>query len=477
MEYLNFKDLKLSEDILKAINKIGYSSPTEVQSKVIPLILDEKDVYVKSRTGSGKTASFGIPICDKIDIELKEPQALILTPTRELCLQVKEDITNIGRYKRVWCTAVFGKQPVSSQAKELKQRVHIVVGTPGRALDLITRGYLDVSKIKYLIIDEADKMLNMGFIDQLSSIINELPAIRTTMLFSATLSEELLSISSKYMNSPSMVEINDVDNPIEIDEFWYETIEKDKSDLLKAIIYTKSPESCVIFCNTRERVDHVFKLLKDNSFSCNAIHGGMDQDLRLEVMNSFKMGEFHFLVATDVAARGIDIESLSHILNFDLPLEVESYVHRIGRTGRAGKTGTAITFVTPFEIRFLNEIENFIGHKLTKAVPPTEENIKLAKANYKEPEIKARVDKAAYFDKDIMKLYINAGKKKKIRTGDILGALTNIPGINNEDIGIINIQDNISYIDILSGKGNIVLKALQNMTIKGKKVRAEKANK
>ena len=481
MNKLNFENYGLSEEILKAIKLLGYEKATGVQAEVIPLGLESKDIIVKAQTGSGKTAAFGIPICERIDWDAKEPQALVLTPTRELCVQVKEDITNIGRFKRVRCAAIFGKQPVSVQVRELKQKVHIVVGTPGRAYDLIQRGALNLEKVKYLIIDEADKMLNMGFIDQVEDIIKLLPRERVTMLFSATMEDKIERLCSKYMINPVKIEITPESLTSEkINQVLYEVGSSKKLDVLQKILYVENPDSCIIFCSTKDSVDRLTDDMKDRGYTCQALHGGLEQRDRLDIMKSFKRGEFRFLVATDVAARGIDVESLSHIINYDVPVEKESYVHRIGRTGRAGSSGKAITFADPKEYRILGEIEEYIGYKIPRGEEPYKEEVDRAKKAFDEknsikPELKP--DKGTNLNKQITKLYIGAGKKKKLRAGDIVGAITSIKGVSAEDIGIIDILDYVTYVDILDGKGNLVLDSLKNTTIKGKLVKVEISGK
>ncbi|WP_027623828.1 DEAD/DEAH box helicase [Clostridium lundense] len=481
MKEWNFKYLNLSEEILKALEKLGYEKPSEVQKKVIPVAFEDKDIIVKSQTGSGKTATFAIPICEKIEIEQREPQALILTPTRELAVQVKEDISNIGRFKKIRCAAVFGKQPMTTQVRELKQRVHVVVGTPGRTLDHIERGNVNLGEIKYLIIDEADKMLDMGFIDQVEAIIKTLPGNRVTMLFSATMPNEIEKLCDKYMVNPMKIEISGKSLTTEkIHQVYYEVEENKKFSLLNKIIYSETPDSCIIFCDTKEQVDVVAKSMADKGYSCSGLHGGMEQKDRLDTMERFKRGEFQFLVATDVAARGIHIDDITHVINYDVPMEKESYVHRIGRTGRAGNEGMAITFVSPRELKFLNQIQEYIGYNIPQREGPTEAQVEEGRKTF-EKEIKFRskkkVTKDIELNKEITKLYISAGKKKKVRPGDILGAIASIEGVSGEDIGIIDVQDNFSYVDILSGKGKLVFEKLQNMTIKGKKVRVEKAEK
>lgn len=481
MDKLSFEDFEIQQEILSALYKLGYKLPTRIQQKVIPVVLSGKDLIGKSQTGSGKTAAYGIPICEKIELEKTNAQALILTPTRELCVQVKEDISNIGRLKRIRCAAVFGKQPVSVQVRELKQRTHVIVGTPGRTLDLLDRGLINVEDIKYLVIDEADEMLNMGFIDQVEAVIKALPTNRITMLFSATIPEELEIICRKYMKDPIFIDISEKEiTTKKIKHSYFEIEENKKLSFLDRILNIENPDSCIIFCRTKENVERVSAYLKNKEYPCSELHGGMLQNDRLEVMKSFKRGEFMFLAATDLAARGIDIENVTLIINFDIPLEKESYVHRIGRTGRAGNKGIAITFVSPNEYKYLHEIESFIGFEIQKEDAPSYETIETARKSFREKlkeKPKLKEDKDIELKKDITKIYINAGKKKKVRSGDIVGALTSIEGINSEDIGIIDVQENVSYIDILGGKGKKVLDALQNITIKNKKVKAEKAIK
>ena len=475
-----FKKYNLSNEIIKALEGIGYSKPSDVQSKVIPEILIGKEVVVKSQTGSGKTAAFGIPLCERILWEDSKPQALILTPTRELAIQVKEELTNIGRFKRIKAVSVFGKQPFSDQARELKQKTHIVVGTPGRVFDHIDRGTLDISNIKYLVIDEADEMLNMGFIDQVRDIINALNKNRQTMLFSATIPEEILGLCKVYMNNPSNIEIKAqkliTDN---INHELYRFEEFYKLDNLGKILISEVPETAVIFCKTKENVDKVFDNLNKKGYSVNKIHGGMLQKDRLEVMDKFKKGNFKILVATDVAARGIDVEGITHVINYDLPVEKEAYVHRIGRTGRAGAKGKAISFVNQYEDKLLDMIQEYIGFKIPAVAEIAEVSKEKREQAIKSLKSKPKVkkEKAKVINQNITKIYLNGGKKKKLRAGDFVGAISRIEGITAEDIGIIDVQDTVSYIDILNGKGNKVIEGLKNSTVKGKKLRVEKARK
>lgn len=481
MSKKSFSNYALSKEVRRALTGLGYEHPTEVQGEVIPVALQKKDLVVKSQTGSGKTASFGIPLCEMVEWEENKPQALVLTPTRELAVQVKEDITNIGRFKRIKAAAIYGKSPFARQKLELKQKTHIVVGTPGRVLDHIEKGTLSLERLKYLVIDEADEMLNMGFIDQVEAIIDELPTKRMTMLFSATLPKDVERLSRTYMNAPTHIEIKAAGITTDkIEHTLFEVREEEKLSLLKDITMIENPDSCIIFCRTQENVDHVYRQLKRVNYPCDKIHGGMVQEDRFEVMDDFRKGKFRYLVATDVAARGIDIDNITHVINYDIPLEKESYVHRTGRTGRAGNSGKAITFITPYENRFLEEIEEYIGFEIPKELAPSKEEVIKRKAIFEEkiyakPIIKK--DKSANLNKGIMKLYFNGGKKKKIRAVDFVGTIAKIQGISADDIGIITIQDNVSYVEILNGKGPLVLKVMRNTTIKGKQLKVHEAIK
>lgn len=476
-----FKDYKLSKEIVTALDSLHYTKPTEVQSKVIPLALAKTDLVVKSQTGSGKTASYAIPICEAIDWLENKPQALVLTPTRELAVQVKEDFTNIGRLKRIKATAVYGKQPIAIQKTELKQKTHVVVGTPGRMMDHIERGTLVLDNIQYLVIDEADEMLNMGFIEQVEAIIKQVPQDRVTMLFSATLPEKVKDLALTYMKTPTDVEIKATGVTTDKIEHSLYVVEEDhKLSTLRNVTIVENPDSCIIFCRTKDRVDTLCEQLINFGYSCDQIHGGMNQDARLEVMNDFKRGDFRYLIATDVAARGIDIDNITHVINYDLPLEKESYVHRTGRTGRAGLQGKAITLVTPFEDRFLSEIEAYIGFEIPNKVVPSEEEVLQKKAAFEAkmsmvPTIKKA--KSEKLNKQIMKLYFNGGKKKKLRAVDFVGTIAKIDGVTAEDIGIITIMDTFTYVEILNNKGPTVLKSMKNTTIKGKLLKVHEAKK
>lgn len=475
MNERNFKDYELSEEITRALGVLKYKTPTDVQDKVIPQALENKDLVVKSETGSGKTAAFAIPICEQIEWEVKNPQVLVLTPTRELAVQVRDDITNIGRFKRIKSVAVYGKEPIARQKEELKQKTHVVVGTPGRVIDHIDRETLHLDEVKYLVIDEADEMLHMGFIEKVEAIIKELPKNRVTMVFSATLPKDVEKLCYKYMIEPVNIEIetNGITTST-IEHRYIEVREDDKLPLLKDVTVAENTESCIIFCKTKEHVETIYAELEAEGYSCEKLHGGLEQKDRFAIMEGFKLGNFRYLIATDVAARGIDVDNITLIINYDIPLEKESYVHRTGRTGRAGNKGKAITFGTPNQGKYLGAIERYIGFELPVMDAPSEQTVANNKKAFEEKMNNRRIvknNKTERINKDIMKLQFNGGKKKKIRALDFVGTITSIPGVEAEDIGIITIKDSLSYVDILNGKGSLVLQAMEHTTIKNKQLK------
>lgn len=468
----SFDNYKLSNEILKAISMLNYHSPTKVQEMVIPAVFEQKDVIVKSQTGSGKTAAFAIPICELLDWDENKPQVLVLTPTRELAMQVREDIFNLGRFKRIKAAAIFGRSSFYNQERELKQKTHVVVGTPGRIMDHLERGTFDTSKIKYLVIDEADEMLSMGFIEQIETILERLPKERTTLLLSATMPKDIVILCDKYMKNPVHVEIEEENKAIDrINQERYYVGERDKLNLLRDITVVENPDSCIIFCSTKVKTDELFEELKRQKYTCDKLHGGMEQSDRLRVMNEFKQGYFRYLVTTDVAARGIDIDDISLVINYDIPQDKESYVHRIGRTGRVGRSGKAITFVTPEESKYLKDIHEYIGKEIELKDRPDKDIVEGKKQEFLEkinalPEIKQK--KGEQLSRDIVKLHINAGKKTKMRPVDVVGTLCSIEGITADDIGVINIADVSTFVEVLNNKGDMVLKALKDKPVKGK---------
>ncbi|EJE1198271.1 DEAD/DEAH box helicase [Listeria monocytogenes] len=418
-------NLKLSEEIKRAINELGYTEATPVQKAVIPVALTGEDIVAKSQTGSGKTAAFAIPIAEQIEWEENKPQALIIVPTRELAMQVKTECTNIGRFKRVKAAAIYGQSPFAKQKLELSQKNHIVVGTPGRLLDHIEKGSLNVDKVAHLVLDEVDEMLSMGFIDQVEDILSRLPKQRQNLFFSATMPEEMQDLIKRYQDDPMVIEMaSEKTNPI----FHVEMQTDNKEKTLKDVLITENPDSAIIFCNTKNQVDELTDLL---DVKVSKIHGGLRQEDRFRAMDDFKSGK-------------------------------------------------AISFVKTNENPLLRDIEEMLDVTIEKKRKPTVIEVKaneeaFRKKQQKRPTIKkARGEK---LNKNIMKLYFNGGKKKKIRAVDFVGTISKLEGITAEDIGIITIEDHVSFVEILNGKGPAVLEMMRSRKVKGRRLKVNEARK
>ena len=475
-----FEKFNLDKNIIKALNNLKYEEPSKVQEEVIPRLLSEKDVIVKSKTGSGKTASFAVPLVQKVDINNNSVQGLIIAPTRELALQIKEEIQSIGRIKKVRCSAIFGKQPLKDQIAELKQRVHIVVATPGRIIDHIGRGTIDLSNIKYFIIDEADKMLHKGFVDDMESILSKLPQKSCKGMFSATIDDNINIVCDKYMKNPEMIDIkiDDIQVKKQISEYFIKVEKESRYETLKDIIYSECPNSTIVFANTRDKVDEIYKNMKKDKFLVGAIHGEMSQDKRLFIIKDFKDYKFNILVSSDITARGIHIDDVSLVINYEVPRDKENYVHRIGRTGRVDKLGKAITLVSSNEEKYLTDIKEYTGNEIEEINNIDEKKVNDGKEELNKLQkniLKNKKDnKKESNNEEITRIYLNVGKKKKIRVIDIVGALSNIEGIENEDIGVIEVKDVCSYVDILNYKGSKFLENNKEITIKKKLVKVKK---
>ena len=473
---MKFIDMNLDSSILDALEILGYEKMMEVQERVIPEILKGHDCIVQSKTGSGKTAAYALPILQNLKINERSPQALVLVPTRELAQQVQESFNQMGIYKMVKTLAIYGKVPFQFQKEDLKQRCHVIVGTPGRILDHLNNETFDTSKIKTCILDESDEMLNMDFLDDVQTIMDRLPKEKTTCLFSATLPEEIKNLSKQILKHPKMINCmhEEIVNS-QVNEVSYRVAEEDKLEFLEKLIVHEMPESCIIFLNMQSRVQTVYEHLKDLGMSADQIHGGMEQEERFKAMKRFKEGRTRILVATDIVARGIDVEKIQLIINYDMPSPVEQYAHRIGRSGRVNEQGKAINFLYTYDSPRIEKLEEFLQRKL-EAFDKTEienEELTVEKLEKLSKSDRKIENKSKKLRKDIMKLYINIGKSKKIRAGDIVGAICQIEGIKAEDIGVIQIQDHQTYVDIVNGKGRTVLNNLKK--IKSKPVRVQKA--
>ncbi len=377
----SFSNLGISSPILKALDDMGFKEPTEVQSKAIPHGLNKEDLIVKSKTGSGKTAVFGVTMLQMIDPRADEPQGLILTPTRELAVQVDSDLKMMSRHLKHKTTAIYGQHSMQIEIEALNKGVSIVAGTPGRIYDHIGQGNLVTKKIRFLVLDEADRMLDMGFLDQVVRIIKTLPKDRVTFLFSATIPPEVRNICHNFMKNPVTIEIESPISTVETTEqLYYRVNHNEKNTQLNRILLMERPESCMIFCNTRAKVDQVQRFLARKGYTSMALHGDIPQTRRMKTIDNFKRGGFPLLVATDVAARGIHVDDLSLVINYDVPNEKDSYVHRVGRTGRAGQSGRAISLVTGDDIMTLYEIEEHIGVMIPEAELPSESDLREQRA-------------------------------------------------------------------------------------------------
>ena len=369
---ISFNDLGLNESILKAIGELGYEEPTPIQARTISKLLEGADVIAQAQTGTGKTAAFALPIIEQLDLSIKHPQALILTPTRELAMQVAEALHSYSKYSGVSVLPVYGGQPIDRQLRALDRGVHVVVGTPGRLLDHIQRGTLKLANVRVVVMDEADEMLDMGFVDDLEAILKETPSERQTALFSATMPGPIAALAQKYMRNPELIVVKSEQMTVpQIRQVYYEVGGRDKFEMLARILDFEQPPSAIIFCRTKSEVDSLGERLNARAIPAETLHGDLSQIQRDRVMGRFRSNQVEMLVATDVAARGLDIEHVSHVINYDIPLDPEIYVHRVGRTGRAGRAGTAITLVTPRERRLLKIIERATSAQITRLRLPT----------------------------------------------------------------------------------------------------------
>ncbi len=369
---VTFADLGLSEPTLRAVTELGYEEPTPVQAQTIGRMLAGADVIAQAQTGTGKTAAFALPIVDRVDTGRHEPQALVLTPTRELAMQVAEAFHSYGKYRGVTTLPIYGGQPIDRQLRALQRGVHVVVGTPGRILDHIGRGTLRLEGVRAVVLDEADEMLAMGFIEDIEAILAETPAERQTALFSATMPGPIADLARRYMREPERITVAARQLTVpQIRQVYYEVGGRDKFEVLARVLDFETPTSAIIFCRTKSEVDSLGERLTARAYPAETLHGDLSQIQRDRVMQRFRSGQAELLVATDVAARGLDVEHVSHVINYDIPLDPEIYVHRIGRTGRAGRAGCAITLVKPRERGLLRTIERVTGAQLQRLRLPT----------------------------------------------------------------------------------------------------------
>lgn len=367
-----FQDFGLDQQIIRSISDMGFEEATPIQTQTIPTALSGKDLIGQAQTGTGKTAAFGIPLIEKADVNEEAIQSVVLTPTRELAVQIAEELNKIGQHKGVKSLPIYGGQDISRQIRALKQRPQIIVATPGRFMDHMRRKTIRLQGISIVVLDEADEMLNMGFVEDIETILAEVPETRQTLLFSATMPKRIQTLAQKFLKEPEFITVKTKEMTVEnIDQQYMEVAEKQKFDVLCRMLDIQSPELAIIFGRTKRRVDELSEALLKRGYIAEGIHGDLNQAKRDSVIRKFKESTIEILVATDVAARGIDVSGVTHVYNFDIPQDPESYVHRIGRTGRAGKTGMALMLVTPREIDHLKSIEKMTNRKITRRAVPT----------------------------------------------------------------------------------------------------------
>ena len=455
-----FATLGLSPTLCQVVAELGFATPTPVQARAIPLLLAGRDLIGQSTTGSGKTAAFALAILQKLRRGERHPQALILCPTRELCAQVARDFRKLGRREAGLAVLILaGGQPMNPQLAALQQGVHVVVGTPGRTLDHIKRGSLDLSGVATVVVDEADRMLDMGFGEEMEKILSGAPRPRQTVFFSATYPRSIDAMTRTHQQDPARLTVGDADSSRALLRQLATVVdEKGRLGTLLAMLRTSPPESAIVFCNFKATVTRIEQALGAAGISSASLHGGLEQKQRDFVMARFRNHSIRVLVATDVAARGLDIEGLDLVVNFELPFQPETYVHRIGRTGRAGKAGLAVSLVGPQDRAKVKAIEAAIGSPLEWQVAPT--------ADADTPTSRSAVDGDAIMET----LYISGGRKDKMRAGDILGALTGeAGGFQGSDVGKIEIHERFSYVAIAKGSAARAIQQLGAGRIKGKR--------
>jgi ATP-dependent RNA helicase DeaD len=394
MQTEKFEGLAISPELRRAVQDVGFEAMTPIQAKAIPLILEGRDIIGQAQTGTGKTLAFGLPLLNSIHPAIRKTQAVVLCPTRELAVQVAEELKRVLRYKRdVSVLAVYGGQPIQRQIQALRAGAHVIIGTPGRTLDHINRGTLKLGNVKTVVLDEADEMLNMGFIDDVETILREIPADRQTLLFSATMPKPILELTRKYQRKPEFVKVVQRQLTVpHVEQYYFQVKEGVKVDVLCRLIDMHGLKSSLVFCNMKKRVDEVVMELEARGYLAQGLHGDMPQPQRMRAMDRFKRNTSEILVATDVAARGIDVEDIEAVFNYDLPKDEEYYVHRIGRTARAGKRGQAFSFVVGREIGKLREIEAYAATKIACTPVPSLTDLLEVKTSSLLERAKAKVD-------------------------------------------------------------------------------------
>lgn len=517
-----FADLHLSDDVLKAIDTLGFEEPTPIQSQTIPLLLEGHDVLAQAQTGTGKTAAFALPIVQSVDVSKRHVQALVLAPTRELAVQVAEAMHNLGRTKGIAVLPVYGGQAYDRQLQGLRNGVHVVVGTPGRVMDHMRRGTLDLSTVRTVVLDEADEMLDMGFVEDIEFILNAVPDERQIALFSATVPRRIESLAKRYLREPQRVTIShDARTESQTRQMYIEVHYRDKIEALTRILDLESPSSAIVFCRTKREVDELSATLQSRGYTAAAIHGDINQSQRERLLQSFRDGRAELLIATEVAARGLDIPDVTHVFNYDIPDDADAYIHRIGRTGRMGKKGDAVTFVTPREMGQLRFIEKQIHKNLRHVAVPTTGDIAARRQEVLRAAIVTAIESGAaatYYSGLVeslatehdplqvaaaaiylanggpggrheevsaveemhesqptgpgamMRLYLDTGREHGVRPQDVVNAFTAEAGIAPAAIGTIDMFGDFSLVEVERKAATLVLERAALLHMHGREV-------
>ena len=528
METVRFDELDLYPQVLRAIADMGFEEATPIQSQAIPVVMSGVDVIGQAQTGTGKTASFGIPVLHKVDPNSRKTQVIILSPTRELAIQVADEIRKLAKYMHgVKVLPVYGGQEIGRQIKALKGGAQIIVGTPGRVMDHLRRKTIRCDAIHTVVLDEADEMLNMGFRDDIETILEYIPAEgRQTILFSATMPKPILDITRKYQHDAVNIKVVKKELTVpSIEQYYYDVKRSDKVEVLTRLLDYYNPKLSLVFCNTKRKVDELAEELKGRGYFAEGLHGDMKQSQRDRVMKGFRSGKTEILIATDVAARGIDVDDVEAVFNYDIPQDDEYYVHRIGRTGRAGQTGRAFTFVKGKEVYKLKDIMRYCKTKIVAMPIPSTDDVAQIKAEKVMEEIGRIIDEenlsdmidmierqvnasdytamdiAAAFlkqalgqvnldngseddydfdntgaEEGMVRLFINIGKKDRVKPGDILGAIAGESGMPGKLVGAIDMYDKYTFVEVPREYGREVLEGMKNTKIKGRSVNMEPAN-
>lgn len=529
METVRFDELELAPQILRGIQEMGFEEATPIQAQAIPVVMSGVDVIGQAQTGTGKTAAFGIPVLHKVDPSSKKTQVLILSPTRELAIQVADELRKLSKYMHgVRVLPVYGGQDISRQIKALKGGVQVIIGTPGRLMDHLRRKTIRPDHVNTIVLDEADEMLNMGFREDIETVLEYLPGEHQTVLFSATMPKPILDITRKYQHDAVNIKVVKKELTVKnIDQYYYDVKRKDKTEVLTRLLEMYNPKLSLVFCNTKRMVDELSSELTTRGYSAEGLHGDMKQAQRDRVMKNFRSGKTDILIATDVAARGIDVDDVEAVFNYDLPQDDEYYVHRIGRTGRAGRTGKAFTFIKGKEVYKLKDIQRYCKTKILAQPIPSSDDVAQIRTekimnqieNIIEEEdlrdmidlIERQVNESDYTAMDIaaaflkqalgqaegagsaeegdsydfdntgaeegmVRLFINIGKKQRVKPGDILGAIAGESGMPGKLVGAIDMFDKYTFVEVPREYGREVLEGMKNVKIKGKSVNIEPAN-